>query len=371
MRKILIVSELEGGGVEKVNTLLAEYMDKTKYDVTVLSILGRGNKLNSKDIYFKHINLKCKSQSKAIIKMLRCFKLLSPDVIITSGSYDTYTSILYCKLFAIKCKSIYVHHSVYSENMKNKSFTQLFIHHYVCRVLNLYDKLNRVIFVSKGVKDDFLNLHKVDESKTRIIYNPIIRQENSIIEQTNSLKKTSDQLKTIKLVTIGRLEEEKDQVTIIRALEKLINKKVPVELFIVGEGSMKNTLDEYINLLGLADRVTFTGYINDVFSILRKCDLFLLSSKHESFGNVLIEAMYSGIPVLSTDCFCGPREIIGENKYGFLVPVGDYNALADKIEQVINSDNTELIYKAKKFSLNFTIEKSVGYYEKIIDELYC
>lgn len=369
MKKIIVVSELEGGGVEKVNTLLAEYMDKKKYDVTVLSIIGRGNISNSKNSDFKHINLKCRSQSKAVIKILRCFKLLSPDVIITSGSYDTYTSILYCKIFSKKCKSIYVHHSVYSETLKNKRFTQLLIHHYLCRSINLYNKVNRVIFVSKGVKNDFLQFYKVNEKKMRIIYNPIIWQENSIPKKTTVVKKSCNQLKSVKLVTIGRLEEEKDQITIIKALEKLINKAMSIELFVIGEGSLRDKLNEYIRKKGLEDRITFTGYINDVFSFLTQCDIFLLSSKHESFGNVLIEAMYSEIPVISTDCFCGPKEIIGDDKYGFLVPVGDYNALADMIEQVMYSDNTELIYNAKEYSLNFTIRKSVRNYEEIIDEL--
>lgn len=363
MKKVLIVSELVGGGVERVNTLLAKYMNKTKYHVTVLSIIGRGAESNSKSEDFNYINLNCKSQSKAIVKMLRCVKLLSPDVIITSGSYDTYVSIVYSKFFSRKCKSIYVHHSVYSENLKNKGFLKLFIHHYICKFINLYNKLDRIIFVSKGVKEDLLKYYKINESKTRIIYNPVINQEICV-------EKAYDKSMVTKLVTIGRLEEEKDQITIIRAVEKLVSKNIPIQLYIVGEGSLKNKLIEYTKELGLEANVTFTGYMSNVFSILSKCNIFVLSSKHESFANVLIEAMYSGVPVISTDCFCGPREIIGENKYGYLVPVGDFDILADKIELVIKNDNTELVNKARKFSLNFTIKKSVENYEKIIDQLF-
>lgn len=363
MKKILIVSELIGGGVEKVNTFLAEYIDKTKFDVTVLSVTGRGIVASNKNKDINYKNLNCKSQSKAVMKMLRYFKLSSPDVIITSGGYDTYCSILYSRRVAKTCKSIYVQHSVYSENLKNKSFSQLLIHHYICKFINLFNKLDRVIFVSKGVKEDLQKYYKINESKIRVIYNPIIDEKICV-------KKTYTKSLCTKLITIGRLEEEKDQVTIIRALNNLVNKKVPVELYIVGEGSLKGKLIEYIKQLGLENKVTFMGYINDVFAVLSECDVFVLSSKHESFANVLIEAMYSGIPVISTDCFCGPREIIDKNKYGYLVPVGDYSILADKIEQVISSDNRALVAKARKFSLNFTIEKSVKNYEKVIKELF-
>ena len=362
MKRVVILSELIGGGVEKVNRLLAENLNKEEYDVTVIGISGRGKGeaiING----FSYESLNIEKQSKAFFKVIKKLKMISPDVVISCGSYDTYYSLIYSNLINRKSKSIYVHHSVYSSNLGKKSFSQKIIHHYIPKVFNLFNLCDGIIYVSNGVKEDFERVFRIDIGKSHIIYNPII--DNNINFNSCNLSNTTNN----KIVTIGRLEEEKDQAIIIQAIKYLKDKGYEFKLSIIGQGSLENKLKELVNKLDLDNQVEFLGYKEDIYNELVKNNIFVLSSKHESFGNVIVEAMFAGVPVISTDCIYGPKEIIKDDEYGFLVPVGDYKSLADKILLVSKHSNESLIKKAKDYSLNFTIEQSVKSYEEVLKSI--
>lgn len=359
MKNIVILSELKGGGVEKVNKILAENLDKKKYKIKVIGITGRGK--NEVEINgFDYESLDIKNQSKSIFKLISLLKKISPDIIISCGSYDTYYSLLYSKFINKKCSSIYVHHSVYTSNLSKKRGIKKVLHHYIPKMLNLYNLCERVVYVSKGVKEDLELHYYINEKKSSIIYNPIVD------ERINVHKKNEWDNK---ILTIGRIEEEKDQVSIIKAIKYLKELGYEYTLTIAGEGSLRQYLKDKCIRLGIENQVYFIGYKNDIYKELQEHDLFVLSSKHESFGNVIVEAMYSETPVISTDCMYGPKEIIGENEYGFLVPVEDYKKLAEKIREVTNMNNEPLIKKSKNYSMKFTVKEAINSYEKVIDSL--
>lgn len=359
MKKIVILSELIGGGVEKVNRIIAENLNETKYQVIFLSIIGRG-KNDFKDLGFKYESLDAKNQSKSLFKLLNKLKSISPDIIVSCGSYDTYYSLIYSKLINRNCKSIYVHHSVYSLNLNKKNIIKKVIHHYVPKAINLFNLCDKVIYVSNGVKSDLEKYYKINQNKSSIIYNPVI-EKDIIIERKHKFNNN--------LITIGRIEEEKDQISIIKAINYLKEKGHRYNLTILGEGSLKQFLREESIKLGIDDQIKFVGYKENVYSELVKNDIFILASKHESFGNVIVEAMYAGLPIISTDCLYGPREIIGDNEYGFLVPVEDYKKMAETIVEVTAMNNMQLIEKSKRYSKKFTVEESIKSYEYLFDSL--
>lgn len=361
MKKIIIISELVGGGVEKVNKLLAENLNHEKYDILFVSIRDVG-KYNIGSLKSKYINLNCSKQSRSFFKLLKVFKEFSPDIIITCGSYDTYFSILYSRLIKKSCKSIYVHHSVYSTNLVKKRGIKKIIHHHIPKLINLYNMCDKVVSVSYGAKDDLLKYFQIDKEKITVIYNPIIDDKIKARKKDNKLENNS-------LITIGRIEEEKDQITILKAVKYLLDRGKEHYLTILGEGSLKENLMQVSEEMGIQNYVKFLGYKDNIYEELSKSDVFILSSKHESFGNVIIEAMYSEVPVISSDCLYGPREIIKSNEYGILFDVGDYEDLAKKILFLKNVDKSDLINKAKNYSLKFTISNSVKEYEKLLDLL--
>ena len=258
------------------------------------------------------------------------------------------------------CKSIYVHHSVYSSNLHKKNIIKKIVHHYIPKTINLFNLCDKVIYVSNGVKYDLEKYYNINKDKSCVIYNPVI-EKNITIEKKYKLNKN--------LITIGRIEEEKDQISIIRAISYLKKKGYNYNLNILGEGSLKEFLREEAIKLDVDNQVQFIGYKKNVYQELVKNDVFILSSKHESFGNVIVEAMYAGLPVISTDCLYGPREIIGDDEYGFLVPVGDYKKMAEKIIEVTENNNKDLIDKSREYSKKFTVEESVKNYEYVFDSL--
>lgn len=136
------------------------------------------------------------------------------------------------------------------------------------------------------------------------------------------------------LLACGRLTKQKDYPTLLRAFALL--RGDGLRLNILGDGELRESLQRLVSDLGLADRVTFLGFQRDPFSHMRAADIFVLSSRWEGFGNVLVEAMAMGTPVVSTDCPHGPAEIIADGKTGLLVPTGQPEALAAALQRLID-----------------------------------
>lgn len=136
------------------------------------------------------------------------------------------------------------------------------------------------------------------------------------------------------LLACGRLTKQKDYPTLFRAFARLSG--ADIRLDILGDGELRPDLEQLARDLGIADRVNFLGFQRDPFSHMRRADIFVLSSRWEGFGNVLVEAMAMGAPVVATDCPHGPSEIITDGKTGLLVPTQDPDALARALQRLID-----------------------------------
>ena len=137
------------------------------------------------------------------------------------------------------------------------------------------------------------------------------------------------------LLACGRLTKQKDYPTLFRAFARLSG--TDLRLNILGDGDLRQSLMQLAQDLGIADRVTFLGFQRDPFSHMRRADIFVLSSRWEGFGNVLVEAMAMGTPVVSTDCPHGPAEIIEDKQTGLLVPTESPEALAAALQLLIDN----------------------------------
>ena len=158
----------------------------------------------------------------------------------------------------------------------------------------------------------------------------------------------------------------KDYPNIFRAFS-LILQKEPARLVILGRGPEKEKLIQLADKLDLSKNIAFLGFQKNPYKYMKKASVFVLSSLQEGFGNVIIEAMACGTPVVSTNCPAGPDEIIENGKNGILVSVGDYKELAKAIQKVLNSP-----FLRKKFSdegknraQDFSIINSVKQYEEV------
>jgi len=136
------------------------------------------------------------------------------------------------------------------------------------------------------------------------------------------------------LVSCGRLAPQKDYPTLLRAVA-MLRGRVDVRLDVLGEGKLRESLVQLSRDLEIDDRVRWLGFQRDPYAHMRRADIFVLSSRWEGFGNVIVEAMAMGTPVISTDCPHGPGEIITHGKTGLLVSPADSGAMADAIEMLV------------------------------------
>ncbi|MCC6274950.1 MAG: glycosyltransferase [Leptospiraceae bacterium] len=211
------------------------------------------------------------------------------------------------------------------------------------------------IGVSNGVAKDIEKLGRLKENSVRVIYNPIVKDEEDIEKDfINPWDKSTAK----KILTVGNLKIEKNHELLIRAFAK-VKKTINAVLVILGEGELRKKMEDLIHELNLSDSVKLPGYVPNPYPWYKNADLFVLSSNHEGFGNVIVEALSCGIPVVSTNCPSGPGEILESGKYGILVPVNDSNAMAAAIIKSLNMehDKVKLENRANDFSTENIGEK--------------
>ena len=166
------------------------------------------------------------------------------------------------------------------------------------------------------------------------------------------------------ILNIGRLERQKDHITLLKAFKESL-KKIDSLLIIIGYGSEKDKILHFININNLNKNVIILDKITNPYPYLKKSDLFILTSLYEGFGNVLTEAIMFKIPTISTDCNSGPREILLNGKGGDLVEIGDYKNLSRKIITNLKKKNNKKIKFAYQQLKRFSIKKIVNKYDDI------
>jgi len=217
----------------------------------------------------------------------------------------------------------------------------------------MYPKADAIITVSNGVAHDLSESFGIPQERIKQVYSLC-----SIPEVVESGKHEVDHSwfqpgSPPVGVSWGRLHPQKDYGTLLKAFQ-IVRSRRDVKLLIMGKGNERDTLNELAGQLGISDDVSFPGFVANPFAYIARAAVFVLSSRWEGFGLVLVEAMACGTTVVSTDCPNGPREVLDGGRYGILVPVGDPEALAEGIIRALDSPfPIELLKKrAEEFSVD-------------------
>jgi glycosyltransferase involved in cell wall biosynthesis len=221
---------------------------------------------------------------------------------------------------------------------------------------------DRVVAVSAGVGADLVDCVGVDEDKVSVIHNPVISDRlfadaEAALEHPWLAHKTGPVL-----LAVGRLTAPKDFPTLLRAVALL-----PPEyrLVILGEGELRDELEELADRLGIRARVDLPGFTDNPYPAFAHADVLVLSSRHEGLPTVLIEALPFACGIVSTDCPSGPREILDDGKWGRLVPCGKPAALAEAITAEIGEQHTRPRDAWRRYEGDYAVER----YLELIDTL--
>ncbi len=201
-------------------------------------------------------------------------------------------------------------------------------------IRRLLPKNQKIIAVSKGVADDLVRHFDIPEDRVEVIYNPVVVPDIHELAAATPATPLFDEAPGPLIMAAGRMTAQKDFPTLVRAFGILAERR-SCRLAILGDGEKKKELLAMAGRMGLNDRIRLPGYVMNPYQYMARADVFVLSSAWEGFGNVVAEAMALGIPVVSTDCPYGPREILMDGALGPLVPVGDPGAMADAIDGVL------------------------------------
>jgi glycosyltransferase involved in cell wall biosynthesis len=183
------------------------------------------------------------------------------------------------------------------------------------------------------VAGELERLAHLPRHKIAIIHNPVIGADFAARSQMRIDHPWLVPRDHAVFVSAGRLVPQKDHDTLIRAFA-LHRRRKPSRLLILGNGDRREHLETLARELGVADAVDFLGFQANPLPYLRQADAFVLSSRSEGFGNVLVEALGCGTPAISTDCRHGPSEILDGGRYGALVPPLDPVAMAAAMDGI-------------------------------------
>lgn len=224
------------------------------------------------------------------------------------------------------------------------------------RRIRLWRRLMRradgLIAVSRGVANDFSATTGVGVERIRVVYNPIV--DPGLVERGKEpanhpwLMNRGSPV----ILGVGRLTKKKDFATLVSAFA-LVRRQRSCRLLIIGEGEERGHLEALAGMLGIGDSRELAGFRPNPLPFMREARLLVMSSRWEGLGNVFVEALYCGTAVVSTDCPHGPREVLGNGKFGRLVPLGDPGALAEAIVEALDEepDPQHLRARAEVFSV--------------------
>ncbi|MCG5523519.1 glycosyltransferase [Ectothiorhodospira haloalkaliphila] len=200
----------------------------------------------------------------------------------------------------------------------------------------LYPLADGIVAVSRGVADDVRQITGLPEDRVHVVRNPVITPGLETLAAKPAPHPWLEDGGDPVIIGMGRLTRQKDFPTLLRAFAD-IQVHRPARLIILGEGGDREALATLTRSMGMDDKVSMPGFAVNPYAWLSRSHLFVLSSAWEGSPNALTEAMALGVPVVSTDCRSGPREILQDGRYGPLVPVGDVSALGKAILETLDT----------------------------------
>lgn len=327
-RLLLVLPSLERGGGERVLLQLARSFLAAGREVHIAALLGGGPlRAHVPDGAILHELVDATRAPegfalarRAFPKLVSLVRRIKPHAVLSTMTGTNLLTVLAC-MRARTGSRLVLREAASLVNAKSALKRQA--------MRWLYRRADALVAVSGGIAQDLRGLG-LTEDRIHVIHNPVDADRLRKLTVIGLPLEVRDKMPYV--ISIGRLAEQKDQQTLLRAYAESALRGSH-HLIIVGDGDQRATLECMVQDLGISDRVVLTGALDNPYHLLANASLHVLSSRWEGYPNVLLEALALGVPVVSTDCPHGPRELLSAGRYGRLAPVGDSVALARVMEE--------------------------------------
>lgn len=370
MRIMIIVKNLSGGGAERVAADLASCL--SEYEKTILVVINADNAIY--ETTAQMINLQM-PLNKGKLKILWHLRLVKKVRKLKKEYGITHTISFMAESDLTNILSKRKDKTIVSVRNKWSTYQPKGLYHQKNRWV--FNRADKIVALSKMVGYDLVEFYGVNKENVITIYNPCYKESigKKILEDVMlpEEKEVFEKYKGNIVITAGRLAPQKGQWHLIRSFSEVVKKHPDAKLIILGKGNEKKYLEELIEGFGLENSVFLWNQKKNPYVYLANSDLFVFSSIYEGLGNILIECMACGLPVISTDCQFGPKELLApevdlytcvkestKGAYGILVPPMDgikYDSkiplinseliLADTICELLENDRLRFDYKKR------------------------
>ena len=323
-KKIIIFNpSLEDGGVEKNLFLVSNYLSGKDYSIEILTCNNEKKNKFSKGVKFIGTKNTFWQKRSRKIKYLVCLQILFFNLLFRNDKPLIFA--FQANIYAVIVAKILNTKIITRSNSAPSGWSKNFIKNKLYKItIKLADD---VMVNSLDFKKSFKKIFNIN---AECIYNPF--DKNFIKKNITKKKIKIDFFKKgyLNVISIGRLTDQKDHLTTLKAVENL-KSDFRIRLIIMGKGTNKFLLQEYINIKNLKNKVKLIGYKKNPYPYIQRSDVVLLSSKYEGLPNILLEGQFLKKYIISTNCPTGPKEILLNGKAGDLVKISDYKKIAELI----------------------------------------
>lgn len=360
-RVSLFVPTLHGGGAERSMLNLADELANREYDVYLVVSRADGELADDVPDEVTLIDFDRAFLLASLPNLVQHLRKIEPDGVVSSTNAANLVVIWATILSNTAPTTLVRVENMTSHRAKDYEKRRYHLVPYLAKLF--YRVPDEVVAVSHGVAHDTGQLTGIDPEDIRVIHNPVVTEE-LFQKSTRPVDHPWLADGSVPVVLgVGRLVPQKEFSTLIRAFHRVLRDR-DARLIIAGKGDQREELLELAAELGISDRVSLPGFVANQYTYMAHADVFALSSAWEGFGNVLVEAMACGTPIVSTDCESGPAEILDDGTYGPLVPVGDADRLAEAIVTALDDPIDERVLRER--AMDFAQSAVVDEYESLL-----
>lgn len=348
----LFTPTLGAGGIQRVYINLGKALAAKGYNVVY--IVSRAEGAFVEEVVasqMKLVDLNVSNLRYALSALKTYLKTNKVDYILSGPPYATFLSIIAVRLGRTSTRVLAAIHAYIDEEARNEGI----LGKMMPRLIRLfYPKSYKMLAVTRDIKRYMAEQFRLNPGNIEVIYNLVIADD--FYDKANEVSEYKLPDNNPYIMAIGRLVKVKDYGTLIKAFKNVADAHNDTTLVIVGEGQESDNLTSLAAQYGIADKVIFTGMMNNPYPLLKKAALLVSSSTSESLGSTLVEALALQVPVVATATE-GAKDVLMDGKYGKLVPIGDSDQLGAAIKQQLEEGAVFNNERWKDFSSEGIIEQ--------------